>query len=268
MTETHSLFKTLANQETSLLPSGLKVTYIEQNASHDSIISKSGDVENGDSFINFLAEIIVSTSESKEAKLSPLDVMRLKLSDKYYLLVCSRLFSLGSELVFKHICENDRCGKENEYVEDLNNYTWKKTKPEDIAGAIDPYEKYRIKPYPNGLSTEREITTSSGRKFKYSYLTSMGEKSMLEVPRDSININHELTSRNLSWWDETKGIFLPISLQELQYISAKEVNEIRTDIGINDPQFMALSELKCPYCRKSQLVPLVSVNDFFYPRVI
>jgi hypothetical protein len=238
-------------------PSGFEVTIREQNGDDDDIISRMKDSLDGTAINNFISSIVVSSSIKPGGKLTPDDVINLKNRDKYYILLKSRIFSLGSEITYKHKCSNVTCGKETEYEEDLKPYDFDFSKPDEKPSGF----KYQILPYKNGQSPEAEIKLSSGKKIRYTYLNGIGDKKLLELNKDDISKNTELLVRSIQC--EINGKWQ--QLENFKFLTAREMSEIRKHVADNDTQFEAISEVICPFCKNIDHISLLTEPTFFFP---
>lgn len=248
-----------ATKEIKLLCGDL-VTIREQNGEDDSVISKMKDARTGENISKFLASIIVGFNGS-DARLSHKEINEWKVSDKYYLMIHSRILSLGPDLHFEHVCQNAKCSKKTAYDENLLAYIIpdKKSK-EDV---IKLFEDNPNKPlaYPKGSDTERDFITRSGKKVKYKFLNSGGEKYMINMDPEETNVNMEYTKRDLQLYHNNEYQ----SISNFAIFSSRDMMDIRSDVAKNDPVFEAISDIICPHCNLHHTVSLVAVTDFFYP---
>jgi hypothetical protein len=255
-------FETSSNTLTVFMPSGFTVEIREQNGEDDDILSKYGDAIDGSALHNFLAGIIVNNSLQPGTPTQASDVLQWKVKDKYYLLLKSRMFSLGKDYYFKHTFQD---GNTVEFEEDLSMYDWDLSNPKNpLPKEGDKnYFKYRITPYINGLEKHRIITLSSNKKVRYEYLTGIGEKIMLGINETDLSKNDELRIRNLSL--EVNGSFQII--QQFKAFSTRDMAEIRRDMELNDTEFKLQVELKNPKNGVLEIQSLASLGSFFFPTI-
>jgi hypothetical protein len=242
-----------------LTPSQYWVIIREQNGDDDDILSNSTDVKNATALNNFLSGIIVH-HELLNKQPSPSQVVSMKLKDKYYCLMASRIFSIGSDLKFEFDWEDGQ--PPVAYVDDLEQYLWDYSKP--YPEPEDPnYFKYRVTPYTNGQETARELELSSGKRIKYEYLTGLGEKYLLELPKDKRTINANLKARALKVFIPESGDF--VRVDNFKMFNPKDMVEIRKDVDMHDIQFDGLTEVENPRTGEIRILSLISLTDFFYP---
>lgn len=239
------------------VPSGFEVTIREQNGDDDGIISQIKNTADGSAINKFVAAIVLKDGNGK--KPSANDILLWKNKDKYYVLLRSRILSLGAEITYTHICTNNDCKKETPYEENLELYNRDFSLPlEDTKTDF----KYQVTEYPNGQQNEVEFALSSGKKIKYKYLNGLSEKKLLALNKDELNKNTELTVRDIQWFTEEK--WQPIS--NFKFLTAREMSQIRKHIAQNDMPFDAISEVVCPYCKTRAEISLMTQPDFFFPQ--
>lgn len=249
---------TLIGKTTSFkIPSGLEVTIREQDGGDDDIISKVKDATDGSAINKFVSGITLNHSGTpNNGKPSANDVLKWKLRDKYYLMYKSRIFSLGSEILYTHECSNKECRKKNKYEEDLSIYDNDFDKPSE-----DGFQ-YKVIPYVDGDKTQAEFSTQSGLQIRYKYLNGLAEKKLLGYNQDEISKNTELTIRDIEWFKDEK--WQP--LQNFKGVPARDMKDIRIHVNKNDSPFEAISECICPYCKTVDKISLLSLPDFFFPQ--
>lgn len=244
------------------LPSGRLVTIRETNGNDDEILSKLSDAS-GDGVINFLANIVLKDSYLGD-KPQVSHILDWHASDKYYLLFKQRLINRGSELEFKHECQNPKCpsnqphfdsAKVTTYQQDLNLFDGDLKNPEFKPHENQPHV------YPHGKNKEVEFVISSQKKFKISILTSILEKVQLEQPVETITKNTVLTARNLQVWSNQQWV----PIKYFGPFSSKELSEVRKQVMLIDPLFDPVVSFNCQYCGQSYRVPLLGIPVFFWP---
>lgn len=241
-----------------LLPSGIKAVIREQNGADDDIISNTHLHQNGQALNTFISAILVSL-EGKEGRLSPTDVSRMKVRDKYFILISSRIFSLGAKLKFTYDWLDESTPPT--YIENLEIYLWDYSKPFPEEGDAD-YFQYRMKPY-NDSDDLRKLSLTSGKEVRYKYLTGEGEQKMLDMPQDRISKNTEFIVRDLELLNPQSQQWQKVS--NFKAFSSRDMIELRKDLKENDAPFDAISEIEHPVTGQKQLISLVAVEDFFFP---
>jgi hypothetical protein len=246
------------NTKELLVPSGYKVIIREQNGDDDDLISNVALSESGTSFNMFIASLVV-WSELTGKPLTMEDVLSMKLRDKYFVLMSSRVFSIGPILKFKYDWKDGK--PPVHYEDDLRQYLWDYN--EEIPGEREPrYFKYRIKPYPNGKDSLREFTLTSGKEVRYKYINGYGEKYLLELGNDMLTINAELKARELELKVDSKWY----KVENFKPFTARDMQELRADVAINDERFDGLTDLENPSSGNTATIPLIGIQDFFFPR--
>lgn len=249
------------NTNEFVTPSKLKVVIREQNGEDEDVISKQKNLKDGDAIHFFLAGIMVSVDGKK---VSSKFVENMRNRDKYYTLLKSRMFSLGSELTYRHRCSNPDCSKpqgqeDTLYEEDLSLYDmdFSENAPADTRDEF----KYRIKPYIQD-GTHREFKLSTGKELRYKFLTGIEEKRVLQKDRNSMSKNSDIMLRELEWKNESDQWQ---KVSHFGIFSSKEMAALRKDIEANDMPFEAISECTCPFCGTVDYISLLAQPDFFFP---
>src|SRR5690554_3954972 len=236
---------------TFITPSGVSVTIREQSGEDDAILSRISSREQAEVINNmntFVASIVTENGYNNKSYLTLDEAENLKLKDKHYIILKSRLHSIGSELEFDYTCQEESCNETFGVVEDLEQYD----QDLDNPGKAEDLFKHVITPYPNGSSSTVEITLSSNRKIRFEYLTGKGEKYILNAfKKDNFSANTEVFARKLSIEDNGQWV----ELSSLNIFSKKETTEIRKAIKENDKQFNGGVEVKCPHCRTEAFLP-------------
>ena len=247
-------------------PSGYYFTIREQTGDDEDIISRMKDAKDGSSVNKFVSAIVVDNDYTDNSRLTESQVESLKLNDKYYILLKSRILSLGSDLTYTHKCGNTLCEKENDYEEDLNNFDCD-LELVDTNMIDDKYPGIRVKPYKYGKDEFRELVLDSGKKLRYRYLDGKGEKRIINLNKDNITINQPLLSRDLSLFkdDSSSGSGQWVKIQRFDVFTSKEMQVIRRDVMENDKQFTIDSEVTCPHCNHKEVISLILLPAFFFP---
>ena len=247
-------------KKTLLLPGGYQVIIREQNAKDDETLSNvllAKDVSN----INLFITDIIVYNHLTNAKQTLEDTVKMRLRDKYFVLIASRIFSLSQTLKFEYDW-NINGKKPVKYEEDLNLYLWDYTKP--IPKEEDQnYFQYRIKPYPDVQTTPEIMTLEleiGEKKYLIDYLNGYSESELVKLTEADYNINSELKARNFRT-EDGKTV-------DLKALPAKVMVDIRRVLSKVDDKFEGLSDITNPYTGKVASVPLLGIHDFFYPTEI
>jgi len=246
-----------------ITPSGYSVTLRQQNGDDDDIISNSGDAADGTSINKFIAAIVVDSDITPHGTITLQDVMEMKLCDKYYIILASRIFSLGQFLKFDFKWENTP--EPVAYEEDLAKYIWDYTKKEFPFKPEHPdYFEYRIQPHVAGKEKTKEFVTRTGKKLKYTYINGNGEKYLMTLPDNSQSKNQEILARELYLWLEERWT----RVQNFKFFSPLEMLDIRNELNEYDPTTNLVTDLENPITHSKVPYPIVGTTDFFFPRGI
>lgn len=260
--------------ETFVTPAGLHVAIREQNGEDDGILSNLSKINNNTAYNSFLAGIIVGCEEMKSLPGNPDMVKRLLLRDRLVILLQSRIFSLGNELVFKHTWHEEL--EPVEYTQDLNDFIWDYAKPFPQVGEPG-YHKDRIPPYPAsvyadiiaGNSPGLVLPLPSGKLVRYTYTDAEADDKMSNTPDEEFSVNTDLLHRNMEL--DIDGTWVKVS--SFKAFSAKDMSWIRSHVKVNDQKYGAIMEVQNPYfgkvnkpdLRKVDYINVQSLPDFFYP---
>jgi len=250
----------LGNTTDFTLPSGKSVTIREQNGDDDDLISNAHYAKNGSHLNHFISAIVISTDITPTKRLTPEDVMKMKVRDKYAILIKSRCFSIGKEVQFEYDWGSDNGGKVL-YTEDLEQYIFDYANPEYPEIGHEDYFEYRIRPYLDGDASIRELELSSGKKVRYEYLNGVSEKYLLELPTIKMTKNAELKARNIH--QESNGEW--IKVQSFKFFNSTDMRELRDDVKMYDPDTTLISELENPKNEAIEFFPIILAPDFFFP---
>lgn len=245
------------------LPSGKMATIREHTAMDDDILTaglaKHGSNVMVKNFNNYVTAIL--TELDGKTKVTVSDVENLPLSDKYYLILKSRIHSLGDEVMIKLTCPNEECRAESEYTIDLNEYD------QDLANPLQEYreaDELRVRPIDIGEGYF-EIELPSKRKVRLEYLTGKGENYVLAQSKTgNLKASAEILSRFPKV--EVGGEWLEV--KSLNVFSKKDSIVIKNAISAKDPQFSLSTEVKCEECGEIHTLPLILTKDFFFPEEI
>lgn len=244
--------------EEFISPSGHHFTIREQNGEDEDLISNPRDSRNLMNLTKFIAAIVVKTDFTNNGKLTTNDALNLPLLDRYFILMASRIFSIGNEIEFEYTWEN---GSKYSYTEDLNNYIF------NDYSQMPTEEELNDKPYAIPYYPERQeinnkvITLSSGKVISFSVLTGHSEQFMLGLPEDKKTRNVELLARNLKL--QVEGKFEVV--QNFKNFSVKDMAEIRKTVQAFDPTFQGITELENPSTGEKINFPIMAAPTFFFP---
>lgn len=243
-----------------ITPSRNRVVIREQNGEDDDILSNALDVRKGIASAKFLSGVILEYGDTKR-RLSYKEVLDMKVSDFYYIMIVSRIFSLGQILNFTY--HWDGVPAHTEYQEDLSRYIWDYSKDFPFDPSESGYDEFRIKPTTPDLS--REITLTSGKMLSYKYMTPNGENFINNTPPEKSSKNTELFARELKQKTNTGWTLV----ENFKFFSPTDMKEIRKDIMDNDPLIELLTEIPSPLNPNQKIFyPILSSPDFFFPREI
>lgn len=245
-------------------PSGFKVVIREQNGNDDDIISSSAEATDGTAINRFVASIVVDSDITPGGNISLGDVLNMRLSDKYFIILASRIFSIGQILKFEFIW--DDIEEPIMYEEDLGNYIWNYSTNDFPGSTSSPdYFKYRLPPSKSGKDKARELTLKSGKQVRYTYLNGLGEKFLLLLPEEKNSKNQELIARGLQLKIDDGWV----DVENFRIFSTTDMAEIRNDVYYKyDPILNLYTDVQHPKSGKFITYPIMGNNDFFFPREI
>jgi hypothetical protein len=244
-------------------PTGFEVTLRQQNGDDDDVISNGVMSQDGTSINKFVSGIVVDTNYTTSRKLSLDDVLSMKLCDKFFIILASRIYSLGNILRFSFHWDNMTAPIE--YEEDLSQYIWDYSKDYFPSDLRDPdYYKYRIAPHKFGGDKVREFTTRTGKKLMYTFMNGYGEKYLLKLNPEAQSKNQELLARDLKLWVDGKWI----KVENFRNFTPYDMADIRREINENDKVTELITELQNPVTGEIMPYLIVGTPDFFFPREI
>ncbi len=249
--------------KTLIGPSGHEFTIRMQTGEDDDILSNAKGVLDGSSANRFISGIVVHTDFSENGRLSIDKARELKLSDRYFLMIASRIFSLGQKLIFEYEWSD---GKSVEYEEDLGQYIWdyhNEDNPFPYKGDPD-YFSQRIPEHRGGKNKTRMITLSTGKNLRYNFMDGNAERWLLKLPQELQSVNSGILARGL----ELKMAEDWVKVQNFKSFNPREMMEIRIDIEDYDPAVDLITTLTHPDTGEKVEFPVVASQDFFYPRQI
>ena len=245
-------------------PSGHQFIIRQQTGEDDDVLSNAKGTEDGSSSNKFIQGIVVHTDITTNGKFNSDDARSLKLCDKYFIMVASRIFSIGQILKFEYQWEDMKTL--THYEEDLGLFIWEygdSSKPYPEVGNPE-YFKHRIAPHKFGKDKTRELTLSSEKLVRYTFMNGYGEKYLMGLPLDQQSVNAELRGRGL----ELKVGKNWVKVQSFKNFNPIDMMEIRKDVEDNDITTNLISELEHPKTGGKIEFPVVGCTDFFYPREI
>lgn len=242
-----------------ILPSGNKIFIRELNGGDDDVLTSSGRASTGESLLDWISGI--ATKDFERSKLiTPEEVGRWPLHDKYYAVLAIRVHSFGCIITFKHTCSNKACKKESLFEENLAPYIWDYSKPVPLPS--DPeYFKYRAKNYPNGINPTITATLSNNMVVSFNLMTTAGEQYLLSLPEDSISRNQGLIAREFS----VRQGETPLKIKDFSVFPSSIMREVVKLVEEADPTFDMITSTTCPYCGNTEEFPLLLLTDFLYP---
>lgn len=238
------------------LPDQSKVTIRLQNGNDEDILSRSSDSQL-DNISKFLAAIIVSPEG-----LTGKDIEKWKVSNKYYLLLASRVFNFGSEFTFSHTFEMNGKQVTTNFTEELDKYLVDFSNPEEVEKA-KLNNPLICKPYLFGTASTREIELPTGKKVRYEFLTGVGENMINNIPKNQLKINDVLRARNLSIWDQESNTYKTI--KDYANLTSRELAIIRKDITENDFQYGMEMDIELPDGQTERSI-MIQYTEFFFPQ--
>lgn len=245
-------------------PSGFSFVIREQNGNDDDVLSNGAGALDGTSAANFLSGIVVKTDYTSTSKLSQGEAMSLKLCDKYFLVIASRIFSIGQSLKFEY--EWPDLSTAVSYEEDLGLYIWDygDTKNKFPEEGHKEYQEFRIAPHPHGKNKELEFSTSTNKVMKFTFSNSYSEQFLGSLSKEKQSKNNELKSRKLSQKIQDRWV----EVESFRNYTTTEMREIRNAVFDADPILEVYSEIEHPNSKATQFLPILGQPDFFYPREV
>lgn len=245
-------------------PTGHTVTIREQTGDDDDIISSGKDAADGTSINKFISAMIVDSDFTENGRVNLSDVMDMKLCDKYFIIISSRIFSLGQIVNFQY--HWDKMKSPTEYHEDLGLYLWDYSQSDFPLNPDDPsYFKYRLRPHKAGQELHRELTLPTGLHVRYTFMNGRGEKYLMSLPDDEQSKNKELIARDLHMKVNENWV----KVQNFKTFKARDMAFLRNDVfEIWDPIIELATDLEHPRTGELLQYPILGSNDFFYPREV
>ncbi len=240
-------------------PSGNEVTIRERNGEDEDILSKQRDTKDGSSINRFLSAIMV------DPKLPEQSIQQLPSKDKYYILMKSRMQSLGNIVSLEYTFQKETVPVHFEI--NLMDYDWDFANPNFPKEGDENYFKYRCTPYPKEINESPEFTLelSSGKKVRMHYLTGVGESKTLGKAEGDLSINDRLRIRGFQVQGNS-GEWMTI--ERFNIFSSREMAEIRSRLFQMDTPFDLIAELTNPKTGVIEAISLFQTEDFFFPTTL
>jgi hypothetical protein len=246
------------------LPSGYEVTIREQNGEDDDILSNPVDARTFMNISKFISGIVTDTDITANRLLSAEDVQKMPSLDRYAIMLNSRIFSLGKTLDFSYDWEGPAEGQVRtlDYEVDLQ---------EEFLfdyGTIPTMEEMEAKPnaipfYPVPKQSKGiQITTKSGKELCFDLLSAEGESYVMNLPAKERTKNQELVARNLQL--KVGENYEPV--KNFRLFSSQDMMDIRSAVKGMDPVFNGTTQIEDPETKQRIMVPVMAVDNFFYPR--
>lgn len=240
-------------------PSGHTVVIRKQNGEDDDILTNSVYAQKGTATARFLAGIIVEQDFFPGRQITWEEVAELRSADSYFLVIASRMFSLGVDIHFSYKWPD--MDVPVDYIESLNDFVWDYSKEFPFEGDKN-YNKNRIEP----INKESKIVLNlkSGKIVELDYMSLNTEMAMVNLPPEKRSINAELLVRNIT--EITNGT--PQKVEHFRFFSPDDMKEIRSSIKRLDKPVAIFSEIEHPETKEVIEYPILSTTDFFFPREI
>ena len=251
---------TTADQITLTTPSGYEVTIRQQTGEDDDVISNPNGSYMGEALNKFVQGIVIKLGSDGIAA-NYHDIEKMKLGDKYFIIIASRIFSLGPILKFQYEWDD---GLVADYEEDLESYIWDYSLEDFPEKGSELYSPFRIVPHKHGKLHQLEFVIPSGKKFRFTFMNGVGEKYLMSLPMDELTKNTELKARNLEQQIGTDWV----KVETFKAYSAREMAAIRKEVFDNDPITEVLTEIPHPKTKEKMPYSILSSSDFLFPREI
>lgn len=241
-------------------PSKFEVTIRQQTGEDDDIISNPDGSYMGEALNEFVKGIVIKFGQAGEPATYE-QIENMKLCDKYFIMVASRIFSLGPILRFEYEWPD---GIVAPYEENLEDFVWDYSLEDFPKKGDEGYIPYRIAPHAHGQEPQHEFAIPSGKKFRFTFMNGVGEKYLMTLPVADLTKNAELKARNL----EQKIGENWVVIDSFKNYTAREMVAIRKGVFDNDPIMEVISEIPHPKTKETIPYSLLSSSDFLFPREI
>lgn len=246
-----------------LCPSGRLFLIREQNGNDDDLLQNPTTQKDLSNFDYFLESIIVHEilPDGTKKNITLADVKKFLLRDRSYLLITSRVHSIGNTVKFKFDWTgNSNSEGEFEYEEDMTIFLWDYTKPFPAKDSPEYLESY-IEPYPEKADDYFIFQINSGKKFRFKLLNRESELYLLGLKSESVTKNEELKSRKLQFESDGKWV----DVENFSMFSKKEMIEIHSSVLEIDQPLRVFSELTHPKTGEKFYYPVLADTNFFFP---
>lgn len=234
-----------------VLPSGQTIHIREQTGEDEEIVSNFKDMESLSSFNKYLARII------EKPLVTEVDIEEWLLADKYYALLRSRIYSLGSDLKVNYKCPE--CGHEANYVFDLHEFNADYSNYDEVHGPRS------VKPYPNG--GEKMHTFKVGEnQYRFKLADGETEQKAMKLRKDQVNSLALIRHRKLEWFNDSDQNWYVV--QNFKKYTSKEVAAIRANIQEKERNLVIADAIICENCGHRQEIILLFQPDFFSPTAL
>lgn len=239
-------------------PSGFEVVIREQNGADDDTLTNAELAKGGDSINAFIANITVYHSKYNTPLTKEL-VEAMPLKDKYFILLFSRMFSMGEIIKFQYKWEDRK--NPDDYIENISDYIWDYNELMPEEGSED-YNEYRIKPYTDNPYERHTGTLQSGKVIRFKYIDGIGEKYLINLDDSNRSRNSEMKARELELkvGEEFKKV------ESFKSFSTKDMQELRKLTQEVDPALELISIIKHPTTKEEHYLDITSIPDFLFPR--
>jgi hypothetical protein len=242
-----------------LLPSGDECVIREQNGEDDAVLTRVKDTINGVSLANFIAGILVYHSAYPDIIVTGKHIMAMKSRDKYYILVSSRVFSLGKDITFEFRWPDLKIP--TPYTEDLTIFIPEMGKPLPNPGD-DDFSEYALTPYPENIPYHI-FSISTGKTLRFKYTDGESEKYLMDLSEEIKSKNSELLARGLALKMES-GEW--VNIENFKRFNSREMAEIRGEVEKFDPQINLYTEIAHPDDPQKKVeYSITTTTAFFFP---
>lgn len=240
-------------------PSKYKVIIRQQTGEDDDVVSDPSGSFMGESLNKFVQGIIIKHGLCDNKAPSYQDIEDMKLCDKYFVIIASRIFSLSNILRFEYEWPD---GITAEYEENLEDFIWDYSLEEFPHKGDKGYNSKRIPPHKHqGTGMEFDI---GKKKFKFTFINGVGEKYLMTLPMKDLSKNAELKARDLHMEIGEKWV----KVDNFKALSAREMVEIRKTVFDNDPVMDIATDIPHPKSGETLSFGILTTPDFLFPREI
>lgn len=245
------------------LPSGKTATIRMQNGEDDSIVTNVKLQTEGDAYNRFVEAIAISIDGKKPTYN---DILNLRLSDKYCIVIQSRIFSLGAIMKFEYQWPK---GSKVTYEEDLSRFIWDYSKPFPSNPKDPDYDKCRIKPFPAEEADKFDYNflyfELAGKLFRMRFSDGVFEKNLIKVGQEKLSNNEIFKARELSQFLNEEWV----RVDSFRAFTPLEMTKLRAILHEYDDSEGLTVEIPNPADSDDIVeLPLMSIPDFLAPRVI